>query len=67
MATAIGEGLTSDSFTSRPSAFDTIFCPITRRSPARTGVDWRAAASTMSRATSSPRPTSPIPSTPITS
>ena len=67
IASAIAEGWTSASFTSRPSAFDTIFWPITSKSPDTTGVPWRLAASTISRAMSSPGRTSPMPSTPMTS
>ena len=64
---AMGEGVTSARRTIRPSAFETIFWPTTRRSPVASGVPWRTAASAMRRATSSPPRTSGMPATPITS
>ena len=67
MVTATVDGVTSLSFNSRPSAFDTIFWLMTARSPDASGVDCRAAASSTSAATSAPGRTSAIPAMPITS
>src|SRR5262245_13111517 len=64
---ARADGVTLESRTTRPSDFETIFWLMTSMSRSRRGVPCRAAASTMSRATSSPRTISGSASTPMTS